>query len=200
MTPNTGYYIAGITVDAVSSPVTSSLGQTVDFTNITANHNITATFAPNNYTLTVITNGQGSVTPSNGTYPYGTIVNLNATSANGWSFGGWSNDETSSTIALTMSTNQTITANFTQNSTSTPTPAPTSSATPTSTPSQTVNSSSTPTTIPTTKAKSPTDTSQFSLATMGLYLPIIAAAIILGAVIVGLALHRREPPNIIILK
>ena len=47
------------------------------------------------YTLTMITNGQGSVTPGNGTYHAGTIVPVNATSAPGWSFSGWSGDVSS---------------------------------------------------------------------------------------------------------
>jgi hypothetical protein len=34
---------------------------------------------------------------------------------------------------------------------------------------------------------------------MGQYLPVIAAAIILGAVIIGLVVHGRRPAKIIIL-
>jgi hypothetical protein len=46
ITPNIGYYIASITIDAGSVTVTSPLGQTVSFTNVQADHTISATFAP----------------------------------------------------------------------------------------------------------------------------------------------------------
>ena len=112
ITPATNYFIASITVDGSSVAVTSSLGQTVGFTNVQADHSITATYAPNNYRLTVYTNGQGSVTPGNGTYPYGTVVNLTATSTDGWTFGGWSNEATGLATTVNMSADQTITADF----------------------------------------------------------------------------------------
>jgi len=47
LTPNTGYYIASITVDGSAVAVTSSSGQTVSFTNIQTLNTISATFAPN---------------------------------------------------------------------------------------------------------------------------------------------------------
>jgi hypothetical protein len=188
ITPNSGYYIASITTDAGSVAVTSPSGQTVSFINVQADHTITATYAPKNYTLTIHTIGQGSVTPGNGTYLYDTIVSLQAISAEGYSFGGWSNGVTGSTISLTMNADQIVTANFTQN------PQPTTTPTPT----QTATTTTTPTTMPTptpTSTASPT----IALATMGQYLPVIAAAIILGAVIIGLVVHRRRPAKIIIL-
>jgi len=44
VTPNTGYYIASITVDGSPVAVTSSSGQTVSFTDVQANHTLTATY------------------------------------------------------------------------------------------------------------------------------------------------------------
>ena len=70
ITPSSGYCIASITADSGSVAVTSLTGQTVSFTNVQATHTLTAVYAPKNYTLTVYTIGQGSVTPGNGTYPY----------------------------------------------------------------------------------------------------------------------------------
>jgi hypothetical protein len=47
LTPNTGYYIASITVDGSAVAVTSSSSQMVSFTNIQTLNTISATFAPN---------------------------------------------------------------------------------------------------------------------------------------------------------
>jgi parallel beta-helix repeat protein len=44
ITPNSGYYIASITMDSNSIAVTSSSGQTVSFTNVTLSHLLMATF------------------------------------------------------------------------------------------------------------------------------------------------------------
>jgi hypothetical protein len=66
------------------------------------------------YNLTVVVNGQGTVTPSNQTFSSGTIVNLNAISDAGWSFSGWSGDTSGSTnTTITMDGNKTVTATFT---------------------------------------------------------------------------------------
>jgi peptidoglycan/xylan/chitin deacetylase (PgdA/CDA1 family) len=45
ITPDSGYYIASITVDGTPEAVTSSSGQTVSFNDIQSGHSITATFA-----------------------------------------------------------------------------------------------------------------------------------------------------------
>ena len=62
--PNTGYTVASVTVDgtALSSPVTS-----YTFSNVTANHSISATFAavvPSTYTITSSAGANGSISPS----------------------------------------------------------------------------------------------------------------------------------------
>jgi hypothetical protein len=54
MKPNTGYYIATLTVDG--SPVTPA--PTYTFTNVTANHTISVTFAANNHVYAFQGNGQ----------------------------------------------------------------------------------------------------------------------------------------------
>jgi hypothetical protein len=46
ITPNSGYYIAGITTDAGSVAVSSPSGQTISFNNVQADHTLSATFAP----------------------------------------------------------------------------------------------------------------------------------------------------------
>jgi parallel beta-helix repeat protein len=71
---------------------------------------------PQTYYLTVNKNGQGTVTPNSQGYEDGTVVALEATPANGWSFSGWSGDVQGSTTTktITMNGNKTVTATFTQ--------------------------------------------------------------------------------------
>ena len=62
ITPNAGYTVSSVTVDgvALSSPVTS-----YTFSNVTANHSISATFAavPVTYTITSSAGANGSISP-----------------------------------------------------------------------------------------------------------------------------------------
>jgi hypothetical protein len=76
---------------------------------------ITATFTLNSYTLTVATVGNGTVTPTTSSYPYGTVVPITATAGMGSSFVGWSGDLTGTTnpTAITMDSDKTIAATFT---------------------------------------------------------------------------------------
>ena len=54
ITPDTGYHVASLTVDGVAVSVSSSY----DFTDVQTSQTIAATYAPNNYTLTIYTIGQ----------------------------------------------------------------------------------------------------------------------------------------------
>ncbi|HEX9862353.1 MAG TPA: peptidylprolyl isomerase [Candidatus Bathyarchaeia archaeon] len=68
------------------------------------------------YTLTIYTIGQGSVTPSNGTYPTGTIVNLTAASASNWTFYGWKGTASGAdNTSITMNGNKVVNATFIEN-------------------------------------------------------------------------------------
>ncbi|MBN2166861.1 MAG: carbohydrate-binding protein [Marinilabiliaceae bacterium] len=66
------------------------------------------------YSLTTTVIGQGTVTPSNGTYEEGTVVSMTATPASGWQFAFWSGGYTGTTASVTMDANKSITATFTQ--------------------------------------------------------------------------------------
>ena len=75
---------------------------------------------PNDYTLTVYIEpddaGNVTLNPSGGTYEEGTVVNLTAHSYSGYIFDHWSGDAsgTSPTIIITMNSNKTIVANFSE--------------------------------------------------------------------------------------
>jgi uncharacterized repeat protein (TIGR02543 family) len=113
ISPDTGYHIVDVIVDSSSLDALSSY----QFTNVQSDHAITAIFAPNEYTLTVTTVGNGSVitTPETTTYNYGDIVQLNAIPNNGWVFNGWSGDISGITnTTITMDKNKNVIANFTK--------------------------------------------------------------------------------------
>jgi uncharacterized repeat protein (TIGR02543 family) len=81
------------------------------------NKSVTATFAQNAHTLTINKVGNGSVTPDlPAPYYHGVVVQLSATADTGWTFTGWGG-ACSGNLActVTMNSDQSITATFTQN-------------------------------------------------------------------------------------
>jgi hypothetical protein len=54
ITPESSYHIVSITVDGIPAAIASPDGQTISLTNIQEDHTVTATFAINTYTITVI--------------------------------------------------------------------------------------------------------------------------------------------------
>ena len=106
ITPDLGYHIVDVVVDSVSKGAVSSW----QFNNVTENHSITATYALDEYTITILTSGNGSVvkTPSHLTYHYGDLVELTATPDAGYSFSAWTGDTTgtNATISITMNSNK----------------------------------------------------------------------------------------------
>lgn len=111
ISPNVGNHIVDVLVDGISVGAVTSY----TFTNVTANHTISASFAVNIYTLT-ITSVNGTVTknPDQANYSHGSTVQLTATPASGYIFTGWSGDATGSAnpLTVTMEGNRNITANF----------------------------------------------------------------------------------------
>jgi len=63
VTPNENYHIVDVLVDGSSVGAVS----TYEFTNVTANHTISATFAINNYTITSSTGANGTISPAGAT-------------------------------------------------------------------------------------------------------------------------------------
>ncbi len=116
VTPNTGYTIADVKVDGVSKgPITSYA-----FSNVQANHTISATFTSitYTYTLSITKNGTGggsvSTNPSGTVFPAGTAVTLTAAADINSVFAGWSGGctGTASTCQVTVNSNLGVTAAF----------------------------------------------------------------------------------------
>jgi uncharacterized repeat protein (TIGR02543 family) len=131
LNPPGGTYNEGTVVTVTANPDagwqfdgwSGDLGGSTNPETITMNSNktVTATFSEivvQQYTLTVNTVGQGSVdlNPPGGVYDSGTNVQLTATADSGWQFSGWSGDLTGSTNpdTITMNSNKTVTATFTE--------------------------------------------------------------------------------------
>jgi uncharacterized repeat protein (TIGR02543 family) len=129
LNPSGGSYDDGTVVTLTANPDagnqfdnwTGDLTGTVNPETITMNSNktVTANFSvipPTQYTLTVNTSGNGSVSlnPSGGTYDDGTVVTLTATPDSTNQFDGWSGDlsGTANPETITMNANKTVTASF----------------------------------------------------------------------------------------
>jgi uncharacterized repeat protein (TIGR02543 family) len=86
---------------------------------MTSDKSVTAHFVKNEYTLTVIIDGQGTVIkdPAQTTYPYNSVVELTAIPDADWVFSSWGGDLTGNENPqnITMNANKTVTAYFTYN-------------------------------------------------------------------------------------
>jgi uncharacterized repeat protein (TIGR02543 family) len=115
-TPDQGWTFSNWTGDAIGTA--TSLSLTMD-----ANKTITANFTEfqgQYFTLTTNTSGQGTVNPTTGSYPYGTVVPITAIPATGWVFKNWSGGATgtSNPVNVTFNADKTITAVFEEVTTS----------------------------------------------------------------------------------
>ena len=108
-TPNAGW-----TFSSWSGNLTGSANPTSITMN--GNRSVTAHFTQNQYTLTVTTDGSGSVTknPNQAMYTYGQVVTLTAVPASGWAFSSWTGNLTGSQnpTTITMNGNRAVTAHF----------------------------------------------------------------------------------------
>ena len=123
---NTGPYSFGDVVQLTAIPVSGwsfsvwsgDLSGSVNPTTITINGNktVTGAFTQNQYSLTMYTVGQGSVVPGNQTFASGTVVDIKAMNAAGWSFAGWSGDASGlSNATVTLNGPLVVTATFAKN-------------------------------------------------------------------------------------
>ncbi|MEI6946993.1 CBM35 domain-containing protein [Paraflavisolibacter sp. H34] len=89
----------------------------IDWMEVTGDNPLAAScgsVAPISYELTTTINGQGTVSPANGTFSQGETVTLTATPAAGWQFAGWSGlpNTTANPVTVTMDGNKAVTAIF----------------------------------------------------------------------------------------
>ena len=218
ITPNTGYSIASITVDG--TPVTTASSYT--FSNIEASHNITATFTSTS-TATPTPTSSPTTAPTPTTTPNPTSTPTSTLTPTGVPTSTATHNELVSIVNVTDVAGETIapttnaTGGFITQSvirySSTGDPIVNATATPnqgykfahwvldgndvTNT-SITINMNQTHTLQAVFQANSEVTPTPV-LATMGQYLPIIAAAIILGAVIFGVFIRRRKQSNTTVL-
>ena len=146
ITPNTDYHIASITVNGQSVTVTSPVGQTYQFSPVSNNASIGATFAVNTCAITVTQSANGLITgPSSVNYGSDAVYSIAASAGchivDVWVDGSSKGPVTSYTIS-NVQTTHTITASFASDPTPTPTPVPTDA------PTQSPTSTSTPTSTP----------------------------------------------------
>ncbi|MES2431001.1 MAG: InlB B-repeat-containing protein [Bacteroidota bacterium] len=107
-TPASGYTFTGWSGDA------SGTNTSVTVT-MSSNKSVIANFSAITYTLnTTASPSAGGTISGAGTYNSGTVVTLTATPASGYEFTGWSGDAsgTNTSVAVTMNTNKSVTANF----------------------------------------------------------------------------------------
>ena len=109
VTPDSGYYIASITVDGNPIIVNSSGGQTVNFNNVQASHTITATFAQITWQITVTQSSNGLISPSTSSYAQGSNPGETITPANGYYIASITVD--GNPVTVTSSGGQTVNFN-----------------------------------------------------------------------------------------
>lgn len=115
-TPDSGWNFVNWTGD-VADPDSATTTVTID-----SDKTITANFAQpsSDKQLTMAVDGNGTTDPAIGahTYSSGTVVDITATPDSGWQFVNWTGgivyDANSATTTVTMDSDKTITANFTQ--------------------------------------------------------------------------------------
>jgi hypothetical protein len=113
ITPDSGYAVATLTVDAISvTPATS-----YTFTNVTTAHTITATYALIPTTITVTQTANGTIAPGTTTPVFGANQTFSITPSNGYSVAtvtvdGSSVTPTSSYTFTNVTTTHTLTATY----------------------------------------------------------------------------------------
>lgn len=130
VSPSSGAYTSGTSVSLTATPASgwvfshwsgdaSGSSNPISVT-MNSNKSVTAVFESpaTTYTLTTSVVGQGTVSPSGGTYSSGSTVTLTATPSSGYTFSGWSGDAsgTNASTTITMNSDKSVVATFTPNS------------------------------------------------------------------------------------
>ena len=119
VTPAQGNQVTGVTVDSAAATVTDPTSFTHSFGPVTADHAISATFAPAELTVSFAAGSNGSITgnAAQSVVYDGSTTEVTAVPASGYHFVNWTSDAgfTSTANPLTIANvtaNQAITANF----------------------------------------------------------------------------------------
>ena len=111
-----GYRITDIDDNGSHPPITDLYSMSYRINNVSADHTVQVTFTQEQYTLTINTTGEGTVTrnPDQPTYTWETSVQLRANASSGWEFSHWSGDLTgdANPATISMTGNKTVTAYF----------------------------------------------------------------------------------------
>lgn len=108
-------HVESVTVNGTPLTLSDDLATTVcHLADIRENQVVEVAFAVDTYTLTVGTSGDGTVTPSGGTYVYGTGVEIEARPGAGLVFDGWSGDldGRANPATIVMTHDMAVTATF----------------------------------------------------------------------------------------
>jgi len=117
--PTGGYQIADVKVDGKSVGTVGSY----EFTNVTTDHTIAATFATSTFNLTISAGTGGTTVPEPGTYynyVKGTVLDITAIEDDDYEFDKWTGDVatvtdvSSASTTIGMNSDKSITANFTK--------------------------------------------------------------------------------------
>ena len=106
ITPNAGYHIASITANGAWVAVASPLGQYYQFSPITGDGSLTATFALNTYTSTVTQTPNGQISPGTTSVDYGLWQDFNIIPNNGYYIASITTD--AGPVAVTYPSGQTF--------------------------------------------------------------------------------------------
>jgi hypothetical protein len=138
ITPDEGYYISNITANNATVPITSNSGQQYQFSPVTSNGSLTATFTIRTITIQVTQTGNGTIAPGTTTIDYNGSQTFRITPKAGFHVAevlvnGTSAGPVSSYNAHNIKGATTISAIFAPDIAPTPTatPSPTPSSTPT---------------------------------------------------------------------
>lgn len=120
ITPAHGYYISTITADGSAVPITSPSGQAYQFSPVSANGSLTATFAINTYNLIVNVGVGGSSNIASQAVNSGSVENFAFTPNTGYSVSdvivnGTIDKEAVSTLSLTINGDTTVSVSFALN-------------------------------------------------------------------------------------
>ena len=200
-TPDIGYSVADVMVNGtIDEGAVTSLSLT-----ITGDTTVDVSFAINTCNLTVNVGDNGSSNIASQTVNWGSVENFTFTPDIGYSVAdvmvnGTIDEGAVTSLSLTITGDTTVDVSFAlpnvypyfahafnmTGPTPPATPSPTPPATPSPTPTPTVTPTATPSQTP-------------ALATMGQYLSVIVAVIVLGAVVIGVFIQRRKRSSMTVL-